>query len=288
MEDKRQEPLTTNRFSFEEIYFRRYYELHLRPHDKHTGWKSFWWFLIVTFVLLFFLCLISFDLIALFGSENDYAKTRYASGIPLLAVLLPLVALSVFCLVYSIRLMAGRMPKWEGKRWRAKTELVFRHLGAGKSDTVLPPNIEFKMSPMFVLNGPVSFFDSWYDEGIYFDLIPYLYPRYGDDILDPQKQRTPYKVAFEAHFYPDRIEKGRHREVFVSSYSDVHSIVEDKRYPELAIIRSKQKCELVILKNDFDVGTWEDVKAFLNARIKFSWKDDTRSLEEFLEGGIKG
>ena len=69
-------------------------------------------------------------------------------------------------------------------------------------------------------------------------------------------------VRFTATFYPDRIEKGSHGVVFAESYADVHDVVEDRRYPGLAILRHENGYGQLVVRTDLlGPGEWDEVKA---------------------------
>lgn len=90
-------------------------------------------------------------------------------------------------------------------------------------------------------------------------------------------------AAFEARFYGDRLEKGSDGQAVTFVYADVFDIVEDRRFPDMAILRIKDKrSEVVVRPSAFEEATWEEVED----RIKDA--NGWVTLREALFGKRKG
>ena len=97
-----------------------------------------------------------------------------------------------------------------------------------------------------------------------------MYPRYPEPTGKPIEP-----VQFTAIFEKDRILKGSHGEVFVDSYKDILDIIENKRIPDLAILRARHTLnELVVKADELEGMQWNELKAYILKR-----KDEGTKLE---------
>ena len=256
-------PLATCRFAFDEAAFRECFELRFRPHDRPTGWR------------LASLGLLSLSLGASFAAALAWLRAPDAAAAaegggadPLLAVLVPLVlawcAAWARVAVFGVWLARGRRrPRWGAARWEARTELSFRALADGPT---LKPVSESADRLLPALGGA-----GWSDAPWAYDLLPGLLPRFSREELEPGSP-APRLAWFEARFHADRVETGRPGEGAASfDYSEVFDIVEDRRFPDLAIIRmGDERSEVVVRPSAFEGASWEEVKALVgkaNGRV---------------------
>ncbi len=269
------------RFSgtFDEQAFRSYVELHLMPHDKKSGW----WIMVFTGALSFFWLWIFF-----FLDDGDPAAFRL--------LCLALGVCFFYYFLIGIGMITGlRHPLWGTKRWDARTAIAFARMqkwdlkspvGNGESKFSICidkwPNL---FSDFFLLD--LLFMHMYFDsnqltEPIAYDLIPGLLPRFKN-----LPQDVDLRVTFSGAFYPDRIEKGSHGDVFAPSYTDVYDVVEDqKRYPGLAIIRHKNGFdELVVFTDQLEGATWEELKPWILAQ---AWKDGFPGMRKWKRPNLAG
>ncbi len=272
----RAEPAVTNSFDFDEAAFRDYCGLFLLPHDKVGGRKLWFYFSVIAvpaFIIgVYLIC----DLAGHFGVDTEYAKGVIWRYEPALAI----CACGCFVLFFSqsvlgFRMMLGlRMPRWGTPRWDARTRIAFARLKSGyvKSPSGMYQGIAkplrddwpllFQRSlTTFVILPYILGATDEFDEPLLFDSIPGLFPRFKSipDVDD-------LSIRFSSAFLPDRIEKGSHGAVFARSYADVHDVVEDERYPNLAIIRHENGYSQLVVRTDMlEGGTWDEVKARIAA-----------------------
>ena len=259
-------PLATCRFAFDEAAFREYYELRFRPHDRPSGWKFMWLGLVALAPVGAFLAFLAWpdgpDVVGALLSGADV-------GLPTVVLLL---YLSAWCAAYSwvavygFRLWRGlRRPRWGTPRWEARTELSFRALADGPTwKPVSERAYRSLLAGPFVL-ATLAWADAeWHDEPYAFDSVPGLLPRFSREELEPGSP-APRLAWFEARFHADRVEKGRPGEGAASfDYSEVFDIVEDRRFPDLAIIRmGDERSEVVVRPSAFEGASWEEVKALV-------------------------
>ena len=266
-------PLATCRFAFDEAAFRECFELRFRPHDRPSGWKFMWLGLVALAPVGAFLAFLAWpdgpDVVGALLSGADV-------GLPTVVLLL---YLSAWCAAYSwvavygFRLWRGlRRPRWGTPRWEARTELSFRALAEGPTwKPVSERAYRSLLAGPFVL-ATLAWADAeWHDEPYAFDSVPGLLPRFSREELEPGSP-APRLAWFEARFHADRVEKGRPGEGAASfDYSEVFDIVEDRRFPDLAIIRmGDERSEVVVRPSAFEGASWEEVKALVgkaNGRV---------------------
>lgn len=276
-----EEPLARADFDFDDEALHSYYELHLRPHDRGAGWRRFW------ISALGLLPMTALSYVALQGVAEALVgrlpPSPDALALPLeisvffLAWEIPLIGI----LIYSIVLMRGRHPDWGSREWQAKSDAMFRHLASGDTANPIDPSVEktsFLLDSSFLCaKGLLTLGDSWYDTRVSFRHLSWRFVR-----DRAERPTASHNVPFSARFYADRIEKGSHGAVFARSYRDVFDVVEDKRYPDWAIVRSSDRVSHLVVKKSALLGaSWDEVKA----RIKDAKGEVT--LREALFGDKK-
>lgn len=257
-----------NVFSFDEESFRAYYELHLRPHDKGTGKACIsmgigYGFVFGIMTVAAFGVIVFQTPLIFMGGLNIAALDEFLSFL----VCAALFCFSVWMVGYGVFLLRRpRKPKWDNDSWRAKTEKCFRCMKAGPTISPVSLGVESYMNLLYLFIVLPAATYEWGEEPRFFAVFPGLKPRHAKELIDPEQSCVPYEVSFEARFFNDRIEKGSHGEVFCDGYDEVYDIVEDMRFPNLAIIRSVNEGELVIRKDAFGDDSWEKVKRFIERR----------------------
>ncbi|WP_087193031.1 hypothetical protein [Gordonibacter sp. An230] len=276
-------PLATCRFAFDEAAFREYYELRFRPHDRPSGWK-FMWLGLVALAIGVFLGILVWP-----GVLHVVEALRSGAEVDVPTVVL-LLYLSAWCAAYSwvtvygFRLWRGlRHPRWGAPRWEARTELSFRALADGPTwRPVSERSYRSLLAGPFVL-ATLAWADAeWHDEPYAFDSVPGLLPRFSEDELRPSSP-APREARFEARFYRGSLSKGSGGGAAAFAYSEVFDIVEDRRFPDLAVIRMKdERSEVVVRPSAFEGASWEEVKALVKEANGWT------TLREALFGKGKG
>ncbi|OUO91555.1 hypothetical protein B5F40_03745, partial [Gordonibacter sp. An230] len=266
-------PVATCDFEFDEAAFRECFELRFRPHDRPAGWR------------LAFLGFTSLSLGASFAAALAWlrAPDAAAEGVgadPLLAALAPLVlawcAAWALVAVRGVRLARGtRRPRWGAPRWEARTEIAFRALAGGPTRSPVPERAYRAL--------PARGGEGWADAPWAYDLVPGLLPRFSEGELRPASP-APRRVPFSVRFHADRLEKGRAGEGARSfAYSEVFDVVEDPRFPDLAVIRMADgRSEVVVRPSAFEGASWEEVKALVGKA------NGRAALRSARGGGSKG
>lgn len=257
-----------NTFVFDEETFQEYYCLHLRPHDKGTGRACIGSGLAMLFFIGFMLFLLSLGSPSLPKTLDPtfWSKSEMA-GLEMLLVLSFLAVVYGPILGYGVYLLSRpRIPRWGNAEWRSKTERCFRSLKQGPTNSPTALGVEFFKNPLYPFIALQVASYSWGEKPRFFRFYPWMSFKHPEELLDPEHSCAPYEVSFEARFFEDRIEKGSQAEVFCDSYNKVYDIVEDKRFPHLAIIRSVDRGELVVRKDAFEGASWKKVKRFIERR----------------------
>lgn len=265
------ESIVSNAFDFDETTFRAYCWLYLRPHDRASGLR----FVLVYGIhaLLFVLaeCFLAFIIVG-----EGYSSIKTSLVFLALVFAMVLVMLCVQVVVGVMMLRGVRAPKWGTSRWESRTNVAYERMI--REDTDNPINMYSSslmhetsvQDPCFVIRHvpfvfaptiAVAFADmDRFDEPLAYDLIPGVLPKHKDPGFCGRH------VFFSADFLPDCIIKGSHGVVFAQSYADVHDVVEDKRYPNLAIVRHENGYDQLVVRTDMlEGGTWEEVEARIAA-----------------------
>lgn len=218
---------------------------------------------------LFFVVLLmygGFLSLLIWGSINDSAGLPEEYRLAFLLLIICIVLL-IWLVSYGFRMWRGlRHPRWGHPRWDARTNATFRMLGDGSVPKPISPYARSGFSPMTIM--PMAWIgSSWSDQPLFYDIIPGLLPLVRH--LDPRRNEGQPKrsITFEARFYPDRVEKGSTEHPQTYLYGEIFDIVEDKRFPSLAIIRMKDEVsEIVIHKDSFEGISWEGVKDYIKQK----------------------
>ncbi|OUO91545.1 hypothetical protein B5F40_03695 [Gordonibacter sp. An230] len=227
-------PAFEQRFVFDEHLFRRYYLLHLRPHEKGMGPS-----------------LNPFDPRAC-GARIDGAASA------LLALACASILVGLLEVLLGLWYVRGRRPNWESRAWKARVGKSFESVKAGSHSCPYDPCIESKVSFLSLFVQPQSIGDSWADEDLF--LPPW---GLGSNVPDP-RAGVPCEVVFSVRLFSDRVEKG---ESASFPYSAIHDVLEHRRFPDIAIIRSREFGETLLLKDGFGSSSWEEVRGFIEERM---------------------
>lgn len=255
-------PVFEQEFVFDEHLFRQYYLLHLRPHEKGLGLK----FLSAGFCGLSIggIVLALFWLSSGESSFNPFDPQAYGAPIGGAAgVLLALACAALLAglseVLLGIWYIRGRRPNWESRAWRARVSKSFESVKAGSQSCPYDPCIESRVSFLSLLIQPQSIGDSWADGGLFL-------PPWGlrSDMPDPRMD-VPCEIIFSVRLLSDRVEKGG---AVAFPYSAIHDVLEHRRFPDVAIIRSEEFGETLLLKDGFGSSSWEEVRGFIEERVR--------------------
>lgn len=273
-------------FSFDEATFRKFFELYYRPHDDASGWKFMWGFFFVLLIwfLLFWFALDPFGICGptLVDQWRTHGPHR-ESYFGLFCASMVAIPLASWGVVYGFRMWRGlRHPHWGTPRWEARTNAAYRLLAEGPSKSPLPTRFLNSWSPMFIMS--IAWYGcTWDDMPLFYDEIPGLWPLIS--MIDPRRNEGPplRLASFEVRFYPNHLEKGSKTSGIAYRYEDVFDVVEDKKLPDLAIIRIKDMVSEVVVRPSALRGeSWEEVKARIRS------KSDRVTLWEGFFGKKKG
>lgn len=282
--------VSSNCFIFDVKQFKNYFLLAFYYRDKKMGLQIavvFFAASVLFFTLAWFL---NNDIVSYYDDMSSYAEnTIRGSGGYLFKFLLTLGLIALAGTIFGVRLHLGyHKPNWIHPRWQVRIEMVFRFLHASDTQCMLfigldeqgkPRRIVSTISPVTFLM-PFAYTDTGpHDQPLFFDIVPGILPRYPKPTGDPIKP-----IQFRAEFYEDKIIKGSHGYVFVNDWSEILDVIEDKRYPNLAIIRKKETLEELVVKTDaFEGESWTQIKnRIAEATKEVSLKEELGKLKEEL------
>ena len=277
-------PKYKNKFIFDELAFRKYFELFMIPHQlwKDASRLSYiglifstpWFFMIG----VWYVCVIQDALTGSYYNDNPF---YHVSFIPPTFIALLYPVCMWFCFAYgayfSMKVRKGKHnPKWGTGEWNKRTRYAFQILKYGASRPAL---LGTYYTPALLWGAPfitwysVAMHNKWYNCNYFFTnccILPGVdFPKrnYLNDLeYQPDLQLM---CDFESRFFEDHIEKGSKRKSVSFEYSEIFDIVESVRVPEFAIIRMKdQVTEIVVNKNAFEeASSWSEVREFIYSKM---------------------
>jgi hypothetical protein len=257
-------------FAFDEGLFRQYYLLHLRPHERRTGGnlttRGIGLLLFGGFIgLLLFSSGSAAEVVGLASSD-----ARARDGLVLFLVFSLLGALDLALGIWHLR---GRRPRWDDPSWRWRVDESFGAIRRGDPqpgwnllDGCLPTGrspysseVESR-SPLFI--GALSWgagSGSWHDCDLW---LPGRAGRF--DPADPAPN-APHEAAFSVRLGDAGPERGSGSEG-PWGWEEVHDLLEGRRFPDVAVLRSKNRGEMVLLKDGFG-APWPEVRRYVEGMM---------------------
>lgn len=259
-------------FDFNEDMFRSYYQLRMRPHERSAGFKiAIAAFInLIPLVALFAIIIVGIQRVS--GQNGEYAEMMRMGAAVLMPILGVISIAAFFVIIYGIRSALGlRQPRWGSSRWNARTKMVFDALLEGETAKPAIPGTYSWTSPIRTFFLPCIYLAwigaSWHNEPLFYDATPGLIPRFSKENLALSEKQAPYCVRFEVRFYEDHFEKGSLNSPVSFYYHEVFDVLEDNRFPNLAIIRINDKeSEVVVDKYAFNQGSWAKAQKLLNCK----------------------
>lgn len=266
VDSRRELPVYEQEFTFDEALFRQYYLLRLRPHERATGARLLGMALIGFFLVA--VMLFSFRWKAEDDSLDSFNPMVPSTwGMPAEGLDGQVTAIAVLFLVLGLLYAGmavwyfhGRRPDWSRPKWRWHVDRGFAAVREEGCDVLYDRDLVTEGGFLWLIASFVSMNETWDNCNVTLS----TFPGGWDGTCRPN---APYEAPLAVRVWPDRLELGGPGGSRSIPWEEAFDLLEGRRFPDVAVLRSERCGEAVLLKGGFG-APWEEVRRYIEGRMR--------------------